>query len=223
MTESWACWINALQEGKGTLPELMHDILRGSEPAWAANAYRPEFRKPDWAMLHALDFAGEVGRLSSQLEKLFATAPPGPEINGLAFRIGYPDPGVVDETVRLAVSGSREYDTRGWTLTLDWVNPDCVQDSPMMTTVFREIACDVPFLDFQREQAFFVCYQFFAMTITQWRCGRLGRTLLGPAPSRGIFFGVDAWMGLTWKPLTAQEFPPKRTRPICKPKHRPKK
>lgn len=206
MTESWGYWISALEKGKKTLPELMHDILRGMEPAWSRE---PAERRPDWAMLHALDFRGEAGRLGERMEALFSTTPPGPEINGLAFRIGYPDPGVADETVRLAVSGSREYDRRGWTLTLDWVNPDCVQDSPLLTTVFREIACGVPFMDFQREKAFFVCYQFLALAITGWRHGPLGRTLLGQAPSRGIFFGVDAWMGLMWKPLTAEEFLPK--------------
>jgi len=206
MTDYWGQWVVAWRQGKGTLPELMHDVLRKIEPAWSRE---PDERKPDWPILHALDFGRECARLGAQMEALFTATPPEPEINGLAFRIGYPDPGATDETVRLAVSGARSYDSHGWTVSLDWVNPDCVQASPLLTTVFREIACGVPFMDFQREKAFLVCYQFLALAITEWRYGRLGRTLLGSAPSRGIFFGVDAWMGIELEPLTAEEFVPK--------------
>jgi hypothetical protein len=200
----WLHWINALRDGKGTLPELMRDILRKTEAAWPCESGP----KPDWPMLQALDFGGEFERLSARMETVFTVTPPEAEINGLAFRIGYPDPGSTDETVRLAVSGSRFYDNHGWTLTLDWVNPGCVQDSPLLTTVFREIACGVPYMDHQREKAFQACYHFIALTVAAWRYGRLGRTLLGSAPSRGIFIGVDAWMGISLKPLTAEEFAP---------------
>lgn len=198
----WLQWISALRDGKATLPELMRDVLRGIEPAWS----RETGRKPDWPMLHALDFGAEFERLSARMQTVFTATPPEAEINGLAFRLGYPDPGSTDETVRLAVSGSRSYDSHGWTVSVDWVNPDCVQDSPLLTTAFREVACGVPFMDYQREKAFLVCYHFMALTVAAWRYGRLGRTLLGAAPSRGIFIGVDAWMGITLKPLTAEEF-----------------
>lgn len=58
MTDYWGQWVVALEQGKGTLPELMHNVLREIEPAWSRE---PADRKPDWPRLHALDFRGVDG------------------------------------------------------------------------------------------------------------------------------------------------------------------
>jgi hypothetical protein len=160
-----------------------------------ARDWIPREQTPDWDALRALDFEGEFLRMSEWIHGILTRDPFPADVNGLFFGFLFPPSRDLKSAVAIFLSGSRFYGNDG-----DWARKGEVPDdgfidhSPLLLMAYRLIVSADVFGN-ARDLAIGFCHLFVSLAVAEWYCTPMRHTLRGRAPSRGLFVGLDPWMG----------------------------
>ncbi|HPA17462.1 MAG TPA: hypothetical protein PLU30_06915 [Verrucomicrobiae bacterium] len=205
--------IEALLKRSAPLTEVVQDMIRTREAAWPKIwCYQPP-PQPDWAALKSLDFNADYARLTDWMHALLDEAPLPDDITGLFFGMLYPSSESPHKNVAIFTTGSRRAPVSGeeilreWTLDDHYSPENCIQQSEVLSAIYRLVTAAVLDGISEREKALEMCFQWTALVVAEWLCGPMRRRLLGGARVRRIFAGMDFFMGFNFGVLTPENTP----------------
>ena len=185
-------WVAKMKEEGTSIPVLMCEVIDVYAESWTPIDEEP----PDWDSLRNLDFVGEYERLTDWVGTLIQEHPIPDSVNGLYFGLIHPPNHDFKSTVRFYLSGSsRCRENIDWARDAnDYLVDGCATSSDLMTQIYRTVIRCNAFNDV-RGSALMIYFQFASFVVTKWCMGSMKEELLGPDLARGVFVGLDPWMG----------------------------
>ena len=205
-------WIEALLKRSAPLTEVVQDVIRSWEAAWDKTLCGQPVPQPDWAALKSLDFNADYARLTDWMQSLLDEAPLPDDITGLFFGMLYPSSESPHKNVSVFMIGSRRAPVSGadndeWTRDGHHSPEMCIQQSEVLSAIYRMVTAAALDGITERERAIGMCFQWTALVMAEWLCGPMRRRLLGGARVRRIFVGMDFFMGFNFGVLTPENTP----------------